>query len=394
VSATHEDSKRKSEATRAGKRRRFERGDSTGPRPFGYRIVDDVDAEGHALRDGDRVITRRVPDPNEASIVLQMYALLDQGRNVGDITRWVNAQGVRTKRGKPFGRNAVRTILSNPYYAGKVRQQGELRDGNHEPLMSFEEWTRITSKRQRTDPASVARRKGGRPSDVALLSGVLICGHCGGGIWHRTNGTRRHYVCGRVRHATGACDARPFDARQAEEAVAAHLSSIFVDFETWIVQLTTERAAQRDGLVRELATQHDRLAALHKDEETVRKDYLRQLRAGKEAAADVAANALEENARERAEVDEAVANLTGRLDEWDAEPPADAALDWWSTFSAAIRGEVLDAESIREANAALRERFQGIYVTCGDTPHTGKSTFTTRFDFVLKDPVVPPTHPF
>jgi DNA invertase Pin-like site-specific DNA recombinase len=324
----HEDSKRKSAATKAGKRRRFERGDSAGPLQFGYRLV-------KVVAEDNSVITRRVPEPDEASVVLQMYKLLDEGHNVGDITRWVNSQGVRTKRSKTFGRNAVRTILANPWYGGKVRQQGELRDGNHEPLMSWNEWQRITGKRQRLDAATLARRRGGRPSDVALLSGVLVCAHCGGGIWHRKNGAQRHYVCGNVRHATGACDARRFDARFAEEAVAEHLSTIFVDFASWLDNLTRERALQRDGLVRESAALHVRLAALQNDEQLVRKDYLRQLRAEKTAAADVAASELERIGKEHEAGAEALADLDARLAEWDEEPDANGALDWWNDFSAA-----------------------------------------------------------
>jgi hypothetical protein len=104
---------------------------------------------------------------------------------------------------------------------------------------------------------------------------------------------------------------------------------------------------------------------------------------------------LEENAQERAVVEREIADLGAQLDEWDVEPPADAALDWWNSFSAAVRGEVVDAESVRDANAALRERFAGIYVTCGNTPHTGRASFTTRFDFILKDETADaPTKPF
>lgn len=173
----------------------------------------------------------------------------------------------------------------------------------------------------------VAKRRGGRPSDVALLSGVMFCAHCGGGIWHRKSGSRRYCVCGQVRHATGACDARRFDARRPEEAVAAHLGSIFVDFTAELEDLTRQRAAQRDGLVRELAALYGQRADLSRAEELVRGDYLRQLRAGKDAAAHVAAGELERIASERQELERPLADLDARLAEWDDGPDADAALD-------------------------------------------------------------------
>jgi site-specific DNA recombinase len=109
----HEDSKRKSAAVRSGKRRRFERGDSTGPLQFGYRLV-------KVIGEDNRVVTTRVLEPDEAAVVMEMYRLLDRGLGIGDITRWVNGQGVRTKRGNPFGRDRVRDILTAPWYGGKV----------------------------------------------------------------------------------------------------------------------------------------------------------------------------------------------------------------------------------------------------------------------------------
>jgi hypothetical protein len=60
-------------------------------------------------------------------------------------------------------------------------------------------------------------------------------------------------VCANVRRATGACTARKIDAQRAEQAIAAHLNSIFVVFVTWLETLNEQRASQRDGLVRELA---------------------------------------------------------------------------------------------------------------------------------------------
>jgi site-specific DNA recombinase len=386
-----EDSARKSMATRAGKRRRFDRGDSAGPLPFGYSLVDATDNEGRVVTVGDRVLRRRVPEPTEAAVVVRMFGLLDDGHGIGDITRWLNEQGTRTKRGKPFTRNRVRDILQNPWYAGLVRIRRtelgpigepvgswEVVGGNHEPLLSVTEFERITAKLARTDPASVARRKGGRPSDVALLSGVLFCGDCGHGIWHRKTGAGRNYRCSHARQKTGVCSAPRFEAQAVEEAVVDHLQSLFVDFAGWLEDVAGERAAQRDALVQRLAALHDDRARLARDRELVREDYMRQLRAGNARAADLATGELDRIAQEDATLGVEAADLEARLTEWDQPEATDTMLDWWNEFSAAIRGEVGQAASVREANAALRERFAAIYATVNDR--------SVRLDFVLKDP--------
>ena len=46
-----------------------ERHGSAGPLPFGSRLVDVTDAQGRVLTEGDRVMRRREPDPDEAAIV-------------------------------------------------------------------------------------------------------------------------------------------------------------------------------------------------------------------------------------------------------------------------------------------------------------------------------------
>lgn len=109
----------------------------------------------------------------------------------------------------------------------------------------------------------------------------------------------------------------------------------------------------------------------------MRADYMRQLRAENERAADIAAGQLDRIAAERAEVDVAAGALEARLAEWDTEQPADAMLDWWNELGGAIRGEVAGASSVADANTALRERFAAIFTAVdGDS---------VRLDFVLRE---------
>lgn len=377
---SHDDSKRKSAATRAGKRRRAERGEATGPLQFGYRLAHREDGEGKD----------RIPDPDEAPVVLHMFAMLDEGRGIGDITRWLNGQGVKTKRGNTFGRGRVRDILRNPWYGGRVKGYGDVREGKHEPLLPWDEFERISAKLDRgrapadvqpgatSDPVAVAAHRGGRRSDhVALLSGVMFCAHCGHGIWHR-KGARLRYLCGNVRHATGVCDAAPFDAQATEDAVLAHLSDVFIDFDAWLGGVVAHRLSERDGQERELAAIRDRRQELDRDVRLVRGDYMKSLRAGNDAAGRIAAEAVEEIERERDQLDATERELAGTLEQQERASAEEELADFWQELSTAIRERVVNAGSVREANAALRERFAAIFVRSapGGSP---------RLDFVLRD---------
>ena len=313
----YEESERKSKAIRSGKRRRVaERRESNGPPPFDYRV-----------EDPDAAKKVRVPDPVEAPIVARLFEMLAEGQNLGEMTRWLNAQGVRTKRSNVFAPGRVRELLRNPWYAGKVRSGDELFDGKHDALVSWELFERVGAKLDEA-AESVAERGGRRPIEATLLGGVMRCAHCGRGVWQRKYASGRRIYIGAL-----------------ERELAGY-------------------AKERDGLV--------------KDEELVRIDYRRQLRDGSEGAARLAATEVERIEVERAALDAKLADMEARMAEWEGGHSADAVLDWWSEFSAGIRGDVVNSDSVRDANTALKERFAAIFVRS----EKGRSP---RLDFILKE---------
>jgi DNA invertase Pin-like site-specific DNA recombinase len=365
----YEESQRKSEAVKSGKRRKVaERGGTNGPLCFGYRFDDP-----------DSVKRRRVPDPDEVSAFLHVAEMLHEGKNFAAMCRWLTANGHLTKRGNPFAPQRVRDFLGNPYYAGKVKVPGgELVDGIHDAIISWEEHERICAELDAIGEASNARG-GRRPARPILLSGVMRCAHCGRGIWHRPyESGRRDYLCGNVRQLSGICDAAPIDAATLERAVVDHLGGLFVDLGEWIERMTEQRADERQILEREAARLMKQAQGLEGDEGLVRADYMKQLRAGNEAAAGIAATEIARIEGERAELDGKLADVEARIAEWDGGDSTDQVLDWWTEFSRAVRGEIVNSESIADANAAFKERFAAIFV---HSPADG----SPRLDFVLKE---------
>jgi DNA invertase Pin-like site-specific DNA recombinase len=86
----HEDSKRKSEATKAGKRRQFERGRALGPLADGYKLEHHVDKGLPG--------TRRVLDPERAPLIQRMMGMVEAGNTYGAVARTLNGEGLRTQR--------------------------------------------------------------------------------------------------------------------------------------------------------------------------------------------------------------------------------------------------------------------------------------------------------
>ena len=100
-----EDSERKSEATKAGKRRAWERGDFPGgPTPDGFeRLGDDLRL-----------------DPDRIKVIRLIGELADEGWGEPSIARELNRRGHRTKGGRAWTRRRIQDLLTNPIYYGGI----------------------------------------------------------------------------------------------------------------------------------------------------------------------------------------------------------------------------------------------------------------------------------
>jgi site-specific DNA recombinase len=152
-----------------------------GPIPYGYR----------KSREG------LVQEPEEAEIVAKIYDLyLKDDFGATTIVRYLNdhaySRTVKNKQ-KPFTFDFITTILDNPVYCGRIlynrrtnskdpnRQKKEIMEvlGNHEPIVSREQWEKVHQKRQQN---SNRCKKVDEPDRISLLSGLVKCPVCGGGM--------------------------------------------------------------------------------------------------------------------------------------------------------------------------------------------------------------------
>jgi site-specific DNA recombinase len=93
--------------TRAGLAEKARQGHLVGQLPWGY------------VRDQDS--GEAVPDPERAPLVLGMFERYATGQESDrSIAAWLNAKGVRTSRGRAFGKDTVREMLVNAAYCGYV----------------------------------------------------------------------------------------------------------------------------------------------------------------------------------------------------------------------------------------------------------------------------------
>jgi len=90
--------------------------------------------------------------PEEKELVLKIFTLYKNGFGFKAIINRINAEGHRTKKGKPFSISSIRGILTNANYVGKIRctiqnssdqRMTELVNGLHEPIIEQQLWDEV-----------------------------------------------------------------------------------------------------------------------------------------------------------------------------------------------------------------------------------------------------------
>lgn len=373
-----------SESIKRAKLRQLNRGDHLGgPVCDGYRIVPVYDDTG-------RMASRTFAlDTGREAVVRSIFALASEGVPDAGIARRLNAQGTRTRHGRPFTRRAVQNTITNPWYAGRVAYKRgtadeQIVDGSHPALIDPAEFDRIQLVRAKRDLAEPSEHVIGRPAQNHALAKLARCG-CGERLYavtssyRRKDGSRaRSYQCHAYRFSTGTCDAQPIDAEVVDAAVIAGLDTLLVDFEAWRRRIEDGHNTERGRLAGEVERAqraHDDQASKTEAMEAKWSEYL----VTDEHKADLVLPMVE---RGRDDLTAAQRRLTAARDALASVPteaPADAMLDFANDLQAAIRGRLdQSGGTMGEVNQALRELFVSFEVR--ETPGNG------LFDGILIQP--------
>lgn len=220
----HIDSRRKAKSVSKGMRRRTAKGLHAGGRKkFGYRYQRNPDGSTIAgacmLRD----------EPEATIWREQVYRAAMDGVPAAQIAHRLNDAGVPTTQGGRWHPSSVRKMLLDPFYGGKLKQpSGELVDGEHEGLLSWDEWTALQELRA----SQSHNRKGGRPTGnpALFVNRHLRCGECGGTMGYRsapnrTGGKWERYVCVERERDKRLCTQTPVHVHAVEEAARRALAA-------------------------------------------------------------------------------------------------------------------------------------------------------------------------
>jgi DNA invertase Pin-like site-specific DNA recombinase len=203
-----------------------------GPVPYAYRVTYiTVEQEGRPPR---VVPDKLVPgDPEQVEAVRLIFRLCaDHGWSIGQIVAELNTRRIPSPSGKAqWRRQTVRQILRNRRYVGDavrgVRSTGKYHrtargevtettdrrcqrnppeswtvvKDRHEGLVDRNVWERAQRTLARNQKLTTPHPGGGQ----FLLTGLLVCGHCGGRLAGRTFAGKRYYQCNLASASRQAC---------------------------------------------------------------------------------------------------------------------------------------------------------------------------------------------
>lgn len=166
---------------------------ASGPPPFGWQRVRDVDGQ-----------QRLVLDSAEASWRRKMHRWYWEGASTREIMTRLNTEAVPTRRDKLWGSRQVQRMLASPVQIGaRVVEFEFVITGRIEPLLTEAEYQQTLAIMAARSQGP--RRRAGRASALYPLRADLVrCGTCGGPLYLHDDGGRIRYRC--ERRGQGRCD--------------------------------------------------------------------------------------------------------------------------------------------------------------------------------------------
>lgn len=224
-----------SENVKRGMRAKAERGWFPAVPPIGYL--------------NDRTANTIICDPEHFEFIKRLLALALTGvYSARDLCRMARTEwDYRTPKkkrmgGKPLSINTTYRILGSVFYTGHFYWNSTLYKGNHEAMITLEEYERL----QR----DILHRGTRRPSRNNFpYTGMMQCGACGRGVTaerhrNRFGSTYVYYHC--TNRKTKACTQPSVEERSLESQIVSFIANATIDpeFEAWIIEegLSTENA--------------------------------------------------------------------------------------------------------------------------------------------------------
>ena len=197
------------ENTKSGLKEKVRRGEFPGKAPIGY--LNDYRSK------------KIIVDRKRAAVVKEAFQLYATGTATLDrIRAFFGEHGIISSNGHPFIRAYVSKMLSNPFYYGHFRYNGDVYEGTHEAIITkalFDQVQAVFNRRWRYSP--LVKKTTPKP-----FLGLLHCASCGGAITAEIQKGHTYYRCTKKGRLASWCN-QPYIR---EEALNIEVSNLIQPF--------------------------------------------------------------------------------------------------------------------------------------------------------------------
>lgn len=198
-----------SENVKRGKREKAERGEHLSYAPFGYTLVD----------------KKLVIHKENAKLVKAIYDMFINTENIKHICNTLNDLGIKSTRGKLWGRKTIKLILTNKTYAGYVKNRDNYYKGIHEPIIDEEKFEKVQKIWEYRDEHFKKCKE--QVQHNHWLRGILKCGQCGYGMYYFKRKDRDYAIFNCGGYAHGRCSSHYAKVTDIENAIIGQLKEDF-----------------------------------------------------------------------------------------------------------------------------------------------------------------------
>ena len=241
-----------SEEARKGMQEKAEQGIWPSLAPHGYCNV--------RRTDGRSVIE---VDPVIGPIVSNLFGWYASGDfSLRELAAKAHGGGLVNRRsGAPMAVSAIHSVLRNRFYTGDFLYKGQIYRGTHQPLASYELWSRVQAM---LDGRSESKLRRATKHDFAF-AGLIKCGHCDCAIVGELKKGRYVYY-----HCTGF-KGKCSEPYVREEVLEGKLTALIgqLTFSDEVLEWVTtalrdshqDEQREHDAAIGRLQAEHDRLQA-------------------------------------------------------------------------------------------------------------------------------------
>jgi len=224
-----------SQNVRRGLEHKCERGEYPRPAPIGYESY------------GERGQRHMRSHPFEASLIVNCFEMASRGgMSLNQILKKITEMGLRTKKAKMLSKSHLHNILKSPTYYGYFYHNGELFEGEYEPLIT----------KQLYDDVQEALQRRSKPKIKVwehTYNGLILCGDCACQItttvktkyYKRTDRTAI-YTYHNCTHRRGNCSQKAITGKKLKNLLLDNFERISISQEDWELGIDLFKAKHQE----------------------------------------------------------------------------------------------------------------------------------------------------